>query len=347
MNQEKQISILTNFKRMDGIRTNCFVARSKMIDGIDTVWSSFKLFREGLKFDVVLFNVDPYQLLTLCLFKWLIPYKKPILVSVDIHLSEPIGWKSKLIALAKKVLLKKVNLFILYFKDYSGYERYYGITAARVRYVPFKVNEWEHLPSRDQLTSDGEYVLTAGRGLRDLPTFMKAIGELPYQAILLWQDAEIMKTYGTELPISDLPPNITKILHDGDPTTWVQYIKKAKVVVIPALNSIRPVGISLYPLAMALLKPVVITEGPATNGLLINEAMIVPGGDWKALSNAISQVWEDDNLRKSLAEAGRTYAERLGGEQRMLQDIVGACGELILISQSDVSPKNNGISKEG
>ena len=334
MDKVSKISILTNFYRMNGIRSSRFTAQSRCVGDQNNLWSSLRLFKEAFTWDAVVLNVDTRRLLTICVLKWLIPHRKPILVSVDIHLSEPRGWRSKLMAFVKRILLKKVNLFILYFKDHSGYANYYGITPPRVCYVPFKVNEWEHLPSRDKLTSDGEYVLTAGRGLRDLPTFVKAIRQLPYPTILLCQDTEIMKMHGTESRISDLPPNIEKVLHDGDPSTWVEYIKRARVVVIPALDSIRPVGISLYPLAMALLKPVVITEGPATKGLLRNEAIIVPVGDWKALANAISRVWEDDTLRKCLTEAGRAYAELLGGEQRMLQDIVDACGELILKSRN-------------
>ena len=306
-----------------------FVAQSRCIGDDDSVGTIARLIREVLRCDVVVLNVDPRRLLILCLMKWLFPYWQLTLVSVDIHLSQPISWSSRFIAWAKRLLLKKVDRFVLYFKDVGGYARYYGICPDRVSYIPFKVNEWESLPGRESLSSDGVYILTAGRGLRDLPTFIDAMRQVPYPAVLLYQDAGVMRAYGTELQAKDLPPNIKMVLHDGDKTTWIDHVARARVVVIPALDSIRPVGISLYLLAMALLKGVVITDGPATRGLLKDEAIIVPVGDSKALAKAITSVWEDDALRKKLAEAGRAYAELLGGEQRLFRDIVDVCGDLV------------------
>lgn len=306
---------------------NVFVAQSKFM-GDDSVFGIPRLIRGSLHCDVVVLNVETHRLLVLCLVKWVFPFWRLILVSVDIHLSPPIGFKAKLIALAKRLLLRKVDRFVLYFKDIRGYSRYYGICPDRVSYVPFKVNEWESLPSREGLSSDGSYILTAGRGLRDLPTFIDAMRKVPYPAVLLYQGADVMRTYGTELDLNDMSHNVKMVLHDGDRTTWIDHIARAKVVVIPALDSIRPVGISLYLLAMALKKAVVITDGPATSGLLKDEAVIIPVGDANALAQAVAKVWEDDVFREKLAEAGRAYAERLGGEERLLGDIVDVCGDL-------------------
>lgn len=326
---QEKLSILTNFRRMDGVCGRLYLAQSQYIGDKNSVFFAPRLFREALDCDVVVLNAETPRLLTLCLIKWLFPFWRLRLVSVDIHLSPPKGWMSRFIVLVKRLLLKKVDRFILYFKDFEGYARYYGICPGRVSYVPFKVNEWESLPGRDSLSSDGSYILTAGRGLRDLPTFIAAMRQIPYPAILLYQDARVMRAYGTELEVKDLPPNIKMVLHDGDKITWIDHIARAKVVVIPALDSIRPVGISLYLLAMALKKVIVITDGPATRGLIEEEAIIVPVGDANAMASGITRVWEDDVLRKKLADAGRAYVERIGGEQRLLRDIIDICGDLI------------------
>jgi len=100
--------------------------------------------------------------------------------------------------------------------------------------------------------------------------------------------------------------------------------------VIPTFpNSIYAPGLSLYLLAMALRRCVIISEGPQTRGLLKDEAIIVPPGDPGALAQAIRRCWEDDNLRKSTADAGRRYAELCAGEARMISDIVNACGQFL------------------
>jgi glycosyltransferase involved in cell wall biosynthesis len=334
LNHSRQkISILTNFNRMDGARGRRFIAQSKWTGDDHSVVAIARLFKDALNCDLVVLNTDSRRLMFLCLMKALLPFWKISLVSVDIHLSEPKTLRDKFIALAKRLLLRNVDRFILYFKDCEAYARYYGINPDRVSYVPFKVNEWECLPSRESLSSDGLYILTAGRGLRDLPTFVEAMRQVPYPAVLLYQKSDVMRAYGTDLKVKDLPPNIKMVLHDGDKTTWIDHIARAKVVVIPALDSIRPVGISLYLLAMALKKAVVITDGPATRGLIEGRAAIVPVGDAKAMARAIESVWADDGLRDKMADAGRLYAEGLEGEQRLLGDIVDICGELV--SKSD------------
>ncbi|MCI0628017.1 MAG: glycosyltransferase family 1 protein, partial [Acidobacteria bacterium] len=86
---------------------------------------------------------------------------------------------------------------------------------------------------------------------------------------------------------------------------------------------------SVYLLAMGLRKCVIITEGPATRGLLTDEAIIVPQSDPAALADAIRRAWDDDDLRERTANAGRRYAERLQGEARLLADIVNTCGDLV------------------
>ncbi len=154
---------------------------------------------------------------------------------------------------------------------------------------------------------------------------------LDYPGILLHQDKSLMKQHGTDLDLSNLPSNLLAVEHDGHNTSWLDYIRRAKLVVIPTLpGAISPTGISTYLLAMGLRKCVIITEGPATRGLLTDQAIIVPPGDPLALADAIRKAWEDDDLRERTADAGRRYAERLGSYERLLSDIVDVCGQMVV-----------------
>ena len=139
-----------------------------------------------------------------------------------------------------------------------------------------------------------------------------------------------MKQHGTELDLSDLPTNIQAIEHDGNNRTWVEYIRRARLVVVPTLPScIFAAGLGTYLVAMGLRKCVIITEGPQTRGLLRDEAIVIPPADPCALVEAIRLAWEDESLRERTANAGRRYAEKLGGENRLLSDIVDVCGTLV------------------
>ena len=54
----------------------------------------------------------------------------------------------------------------------------------------------------------------------------------------------------------------------------------------------------------------------------------MPPSDPDAVVDAIRRGGEDDNFRKTTADAGRRYAELCAGESRMLHDIVRICGEV-------------------
>ncbi len=326
---QRTLRIISNMRRLGDVRSERFSVAHQYEPGPGTVWSAVRLFFRARRHDVVVLNNDSRRLMVLCLLRWFVPFQRSRLVSVDILLPRPVGRKQRIIACLKRVLLKKVDLFILYFVDLEGYRRYYGISPDRACYVPFKVNSWEMIPLASELSADGEYVFTGGRTLRDLPTFMEALREIRLPGLLLYQGVAMSRDHGTAVDLSRLPPNVRLEEHNGDPRTWLEYIMGAKVVVVPTLaSSISATGISTYLVAMALKKCVIVTEGPATRSLIRDEAIVVRPNDPIALAEAIHLAWEDKELRERTATAGRRYAERIGGECRLLSDIVDACGTL-------------------
>jgi len=328
---QHRLRIITNLARLDRVETDKYVVEARQIPEDESFGGGVRLFFKAFGYDLVLLNSSTRRLLSLCAVMWLLPFHRWRLISLDIHLLEPVGWKQRVAALIKRFLLRKVDLHILYFQDLEGYERHYGVSPAISRFVPFKVNSWEILPARDAFTSDGEYVFCGGRSLRDLKTFKDAMAQVPYPGLLLYQhDASFMAMHGTTVDLNGLPSNVRPECHDGNNDTWIDFIRRAKLIVIPTFpNSIYAPGLSLYLLAMALRRCVIISEGPQTRGLLKDEAIIVPPGDPGALAQAIRRCWEDDNLRKSTADAGRRYAELCAGEARMISDIVNACGQFL------------------
>lgn len=324
------LRVISDMRGLDGVFTERYLAVNKLICGEESIWKCVRVFFQASHYDVVVFNSNTRRLLGFCLLRWLLPFHRCKLVALDIHLSEPVGWRQRLVARLRRLLLRQVDWFILYFTDLEGYERFYGISHSRSSFVPFKVNSWERIPPPAELSADGDYVFTGGRSLRDLSTFVAAMRQVPYPGLMPYEDAASWRKHGTDLDLSDLPSNVRAEYHDGNDNTWIDYIRRAKLVVIPTLpNSIYAPGLSVYLLAMALRKCVIISEGPQTRGLLTDEAIFVPPGDPVALANAICRAWEDDDLRERTADAGRRYAEQLRGEPRLLSDIVDVCGNLV------------------
>jgi glycosyltransferase involved in cell wall biosynthesis len=241
---------------------------------------------------------------------------------VDLLVSPPRTWGERLRASLVSWLIKEVDLFICYFKDTSLLQRTYRIEAERVVYVPFKVNDYERVlaaPIRD----DG-FVLVAGRTQRDYPLLFEAVKELPYPVVVLEYRAPDWKVHTGRVKEKRIPNNVQIIGHDGAQDSWLDWLSRSRLLLLPIrAESITPSGISTYLQAMALGKCVVMTRGPATNGLIDKgEAVLVTPGDPIALRNALRRVYEDDQVRQAIAAKGRSYALRLGEHNRLATDIV-------------------------
>ena len=245
--------------------------------------------------DLVLLNIDQKRLMLACLLRWVWPAARFRLVSADLILRPPKTAKDRLKVLLKRVLFKRVDGFVLYFKDLKGYERFYGIGPGRAIYVPFKVNGWDEISRRPPGTPDGSYVLCAGRTLRDVGTFVEALRRSGCPGVLLQQKRELLAEHGTSEWAGELPPNVELIVDDSDHIEpYLDFISKARLVVIPRFKGdIAPTGISTYLVAMALNKCVIISGGPGAEDVLTDgEAVIVPPEDqrgWRTDSSALGR----------------------------------------------------------
>jgi glycosyltransferase involved in cell wall biosynthesis len=250
------------------------------------------------------------------------PWRKTRLIAVDLVLRRPVKLRHNLSAVLKRLLFRRVDHFIHYFTDISGYTRHFGISAARSSYVPFKVNISEVRPSPEEIRE--EYVFTMGVSLRDYDTYIRASAELPYPAAIPEFSFENFegrdRTSGWTR--DNVPRNLTILPDSGSPADLVRNIAGARLVVIPTQAiSLCASGISSYLSAMYLGKCVISSTGPGASDLLTDQALLVAPHDVTALKNAITRVREDETLRRETAEIGRRYATSLGGEPELLHRI--------------------------
>jgi glycosyltransferase involved in cell wall biosynthesis len=306
--------ILTNIEEIS------VIARARGDRVIMASSSRLGFCRQCFGADLVIIDNDHSRVYIAALLRPWFPFR---LISIDLILRQPRGVSERALAKLKALTLAQVDKFIFYFKNTAGYESCYGIRPERIVYVPFKPN------GRDELfwpntVAEGDYVLCAGRTMRDLSTFVKAMAKTGCPAVLLQQPADIMREHGTEDWREALPPNVKLVIHeDGKLATFLSFIAKAKLVVIPRYKrDIGCTGISTYLMAMALGKCVVISEGPGVNDLLKDEAAIVPAEDADALAATVSRLWNDDIERRQIASCGKQYADSLGGTERLCGDIL-------------------------
>jgi len=227
----------------------------------------------------------------------------------------------------KRFLLRRVDHFIHLFRDLSGYQRYFGIGPDRSSFVPFKPNLRYHCNVAPD--PNGGYVLCFGQSMRDFDTFFDAVEKLPYPAAIARPDFDRLRRHGSRFTrrLTELPNNVSLLEHD--PRSYdsqVDVLRGAKLVVVPLLKScLVMAGTPLN--AMLLGKCVILTEGPAINGLFTNEVLPVPAEDADALAQIIDRAWKDRELREKTATAGYRCATALGGEPELSQRLIDKTAE--------------------
>lgn len=278
-----------------------------------------------LRSDLLILNTDPSRLVLACALKCILPSRFKI-VSVDLIVRTPETFGGRIRNVILKLLFKRVHRFILYFKDLRGCERFYGIGAGRAIFVPFKVNALKEIQRRSAVPGGGEYVMCAGRTMRDIKTFVEAMRRVDCPGILHQQPADVMTAHGTAVWQDELPPNLELVIDDSySHDVFLDFIAKARLVVIPRYrNDIGPAGIATYLVAMAMNKCVIISDGPGVGDVLNDEAVIVPPEDAAALARQIELLWNDNARRGEIAARGRKYAELAGGDDRLYGDILRA-----------------------
>jgi glycosyltransferase involved in cell wall biosynthesis len=251
--------------------------------------------------------------------------KRPKLVSVDLVLRRPYDLRSKIGLIGKRLLLRRFNHHIHYFRDLSAYNRVYEIGPKQSSFVPFKPN----LSFVDQQPPDGngKYVLCFGQSMRDFDTFFDAIETLEYPAAIPEPDFALLQKHGSRFTrsLSKLPPNVSVLDDDKSGEAQKQMIRDARLIVLPILKaSMVASGIGTSLNSMLAGKCVIGTEGPGMSDIFTNEMLLVPPEDPQELARMIRKAWEDEQLRRQTAEAGQRLAISLGGEPELYQRIIDA-----------------------
>lgn len=273
------------------------------------------------KIDTVIINGSPRVLVYLCLLKLILPFYVFRIISLDLILSRPHSLIERIKSTIFSYLYRKVDYFLLYFKEWSSYVSLYKIPYQKFRYIPFKVNCYDDLPHLSPV--EGAYIFSGGMSKRDYSTLLEAVRGQKIELRLLLPPAALATKHGTTIRFEP-PPNVTVIHHNCDPNSWNEAIARAKFVVIPIKkDTISATGISTYLVAMALKKCVIVSAGPATISILPKDcAVIVEPENVQALRDAICIVSSNSTYRTTIAENGYRYAMSLKGHQRLVTEIL-------------------------
>ncbi len=277
-------------------------------------------FRRSFGADYILLNGSPHHLLVLALLKLFTPFHRCRIVALDILLSQPRSFSDRVKTSLRGWLLRRVHRILLYYRDTSQIQAHLGLPASSFDYMPFKINQHDLVTSTP--VSDQGYIFCGGKTRRDFSTLIAAATPLGYPVRIVTTPNEDIARHGSYLEDGPMPANVEVIRLDGSARPFIESMAASRLVVLPLKPDITGVGIGVYIMAMALGKPVVITEGPSTHGLLGDDlAVVVPPNDPDALREALARVYTDDTLRQRLAKNGRAYALALGDERQLVRNV--------------------------
>ena len=318
-----RLTVVTNLRGLDRVVREGVAVRVVRHERASGLKGHLLAFSRMFSADYIVVNCSPRDLFTYCLLKFIAPFSKARIVSMDSVLPVPrLDTVPQRLALwGKKRLFGRVHLFIEYFRETAGYERWYGMRRERFRYVPFKVNRYEKV--LNTAVRDEGYIFCGGNTRRDFKTLIEAVRGLPYPVRVVTMQEWVIAGHGSSLDERSLPPNVKVVRHDGS-DTFLDHIAGAKLAALPIKReNISASGIGVLLTAMALGKCVVISEGPVVNGVVPDgAAVVVPPEDPAALRRAIETMYTDDVARERVAAAGRAYALGLGGEERLCASVL-------------------------
>ena len=216
------------------------------------------------------------------------------------------NWKpgSGLDQLVRKVGMKAIDRAVSVFcvvskHEYEVFPTTWGLDRDRVAYTPFY-----YTLSEEELAApvtEGGGIFAGGNPMRDYGTLVEAVRGLDVPVHLATSRKEVVDR-------DDLPANVVagRIPHDE----YVRRLRAADVVAVPLqARTLRSGGEQTYLNAMALGKPVVVSDSPGASDYI--EAgvtgILVPPSDPAAMRAAIEWVLDPANRDRvrAMGEAAR------------------------------------------
>jgi glycosyltransferase involved in cell wall biosynthesis len=265
-------------------------------------WRAYRMRRQ---YDVVLTWGEPLSLLFALILKltgartrhvalmyWISPPKKALFLrAVQSHIDRIVTWSSVQRAF--------------------GIERL-GIPADTFTLVRYPVDQdfWRPAPG----AGDGDMIVAVGNEMRDYPTLIRAMRDLPMPCHIAARDiqrgaSKKLATRASMLAAGPIPPNVT--IGQKSYADLRALYARSRFVVIPVKPTDTDNGVTTALEAMAMGKAVICTR---TRGQVdvIEEGktgIFVPQGDAAALREAIRYLWDRPGVADAMGRAGRARVE--------------------------------------
>lgn len=185
-----------------------------------------------------------------------------------------------------------------------------GVCATKVRFVPEPTDPTFFSPAAPvnaderQIVPAGPYIVSAGLEMRDYPTLIEAVRDLPVQLVIAAGSPWSKFRFATD-QVPDLPANVHVAAFN--PRQMRELYRTTALVVVPVRPTQRACGMNVVLEAWAMERPVIATR---TAGLVSyiedgRTGVFVAPGDVQSLRLQIRRLLERPDEAVVLGAAGR------------------------------------------
>jgi glycosyltransferase involved in cell wall biosynthesis len=208
-----------------------------------------------------------------------------------------IVWKIKT-SLTRRVATRCIGILTNSSPEVITIARRLCIPESKLCFVPL----YSTIPAAVADVKIEDYVFSGGRTSRDVATLLNAASSFPLPLYLVVGRNEAIP--------SPLPENV-RVWRELSFLDYLDKLQRARMVVIPLLESERATGqVALFE-AMALGKPIVATHATGTVDYIRDgiNGMLTPPGNAEALADAIQHLYQHPEYADGLGRAARADCE--------------------------------------
>lgn len=256
----------------------------------DLVWG-WKLFRASKRYDAVVTGYERPAVFFALLQRFCRIRRVPhVFLYVSFNLPE-----SKLAHFVRRFLIRQIisaaNRIVVHSNHQARvYAHEFRAPLSRFTFIPYFSTTF----GASYPVSEGGYIFAGGDYTRDYPNLIEAVRPLPYRVVI----AAFFRHYFKGIQI----PSNVEIL-TTTPDGFNELIGGANVIVVPLQGGLlHPGGHNTFISAMALAKPVIITDDGGAEDYIKNgeTGILVKPGEPSELRFAISNLMENPDLRRSI-----------------------------------------------
>lgn len=274
---------------------NPFAGKNPFIQGLD-LCRAVKILLFSREVDAVV-SVFESGGLFLLLFRRLFAFKPRILLW-----DASVGNKWRVLRIIQRVVFPRYDGFMMLTSSQKKYLEEQARVRGPVHLIYYNVDEIFFHPHHN---AKEEYILTVGDDIsRDYPTMWSAVSDIGHRVVFKtnWRPANF---------VPESHRNIEFVSSRLGNIEYRKLLAAATLVVVPLFQVESAGGITALFEAMAMGKPIVVSESSLTADFVIpNEnALIVPSRNVVAMKTAIDELLSDAKLRERIGRNARMTIE--------------------------------------